>query len=181
MGLRGANCPRGPDEIRRNNYTMKQSMKTILCIALGLMLALAMAACSAPATPAATEAPAASEAPAATEIPEATEAPVPEATDVPAAVTYTPGTYTAAAASSIGDLKVDVTVSESSIDSIIVTDSNGATDTVPAVIADLTADILDSQSLKADASADTTGDAAAVLAAVEDCLTQAGADVSLLK
>lgn len=161
---------------------MKQSMKTILCIALGLTLALAMAACSAPATPAATEAPAASEAPAATELPEATEAPaVPEATEAPAAVAYTAGTYSATAASSVGDLKVDVTVSESAIDSINVADSNGAADTVPAAIADLTADILESQSLKADVSADTTGDSAAVLAAVEDCLTQAGADVSLLK
>ncbi len=94
--------------------------------------------------------------------------------------TYTAGTYTASAAGRNGDVTVEVTFSDSAIESIAVTDhaetdgiGTNATDNLPdAIVA--------AQSLGVEAVAGATVTSDAILAAVADCVEQAGGDAEAL-
>ena len=93
---------------------------------------------------------------------------------------YTAGTYTAAAKGNNGDVTVEVTFSDSAIESVTVIEhgetpgiSDGALEKIPA-------QITEQQSLNIDAVTGATNTSKAILAAVEDCVNQAGGDAQAL-
>ncbi|UWG96290.1 FMN-binding protein [Dehalobacter sp. DCM] len=95
--------------------------------------------------------------------------------------TYKPGSYTASGQGKNGPVKVQVTFSEKEITAIEIlehseTPSLGA-DALPLIVEDIKAN----QSLAVDAVTGATYSSNAVLAAVEDCVKQAGGDPELLK
>ena len=96
------------------------------------------------------------------------------------ASTYTAGEYTASAPGMNGDVILKAVFSAEAIDSIeVVTHNETAGISDPAF--DLIDVILANQSLGVDAVAGATFTADAILAAVADCVTQAGGDVEALK
>ena len=111
-------------------------------------------------------------------------APQPAATAEPTAEAsgiYTPGTYTAVSAGRNADIKVEVTFSADAIEDVKITEHSetdgigtNATDTIPGKI-------VETQSLGIDAVAGATITSDAIIAAVADCVTQAGGDPEELK
>jgi fumarate reductase flavoprotein subunit len=94
---------------------------------------------------------------------------------------YEPGTYTATVAGRNGDLTVEVTFGEDSIENVAVTD-HVETDGIGTVAVDQLPDkIVESQSLGVDTVAGATITSEAILDAVADCVTQAGGDAEALK
>ncbi len=94
---------------------------------------------------------------------------------------YTAGTYTASAAGRNGDVTVEVIFSDSEIESIEVTD-HAETDGIGTNAVDqIPGKIVDSQSLGVEAVAGATITSDAILAAVADCVEQAGGDVEALQ
>ncbi len=94
---------------------------------------------------------------------------------------YKAGTYTAKAKGMMGDVEVEVIVSDNTIDSIKVishTETAGISD--PA-IEKIPAAILSAQGLKIDAVTGATITSNAIIAAVTECLQQAGADIEALR
>jgi len=101
---------------------------------------------------------------------------------VPAmAAAYTPGTYTASAPGLNGPVEVSVTVSDSEITVVEVTSHTETPGISDRPIADIPAAIVEHQSLSVDSISGATYTSAAILAAVEDAVQQAGGDVDALK
>ena len=94
---------------------------------------------------------------------------------------YTAGEYTASAAGMNGDVTVKVVVSEDAITSVEVTEHSETAGISDPAIEKIPAAIVEQQSLAVDTVAGATVTSSAILAAVEDCLTQAGADIDALK
>ncbi|QQO08573.1 flavocytochrome c [Breznakiella homolactica] len=102
-------------------------------------------------------------------------------TSTKSSVTYNPGTYTAKAAGMNGDVTVEVTVSGNAIQSIAVVKHSETPGISDPAIERIPAAIVDGQTLAVDGIAGATMTSNAIMAAVEDCLTQAGADIAALK
>ena len=94
---------------------------------------------------------------------------------------YTPGTYTATAQGNNGGVTVEVIFDETQIASVRVMEQaetvgicEPAIETIPEVI-------VAEQTLSVEAVAGATVTSAAILTAVEDCVTQAGGNAELLR
>jgi len=96
-------------------------------------------------------------------------------------ITYKAGTYTASAEGKNGPIQVEVTFSEHKIESVKVVNFNETQGVSDASIESIPAAIVDNQSLKIDAVSGATITSNAILAAVTDCVKQAGADPEALK
>lgn len=130
---------------------MKRSFKKALSIGLVLVLAMSLAACQKPVEPA------------------------------PEATAYTAGSYTATEKGHNGDVTVKVDFSDEAITAIEITEHKESPGISDPAIADIPAAILEFQSLGVDAIGGATVTSNAILAAVENCVTQAGGDVEALK
>ncbi len=94
---------------------------------------------------------------------------------------YTEGTYTATAKGMIDDVTVEVVVTADEIVSVTITEHSESAGISDPAIEKIPASIVDGQTLNVDAIAGATITSDAILLAVEDALTQAGADVEALK
>ncbi len=101
---------------------------------------------------------------------------------VPAmAAAYTAGTYTASAQGNNGPVEVAVTVSDSEITKVEVTSHTETPGISDRPLSEIPEAIVAYQSLGIDVISGATNTSKAVLAAVEDCIKQAGGDVEALK
>ena len=99
---------------------------------------------------------------------------------VPGAL-FTAGTYTATGNGRKGDITVELTCSDTAIESVAITD-HGETERIAApAFEKIPADIVEFQSLGVDTVTGATLSSMGVLTAVEECVRQAGGDVSALK
>lgn len=94
---------------------------------------------------------------------------------------YTAGTYTGTATGHNGPITVEVTVSEDAIEDITVTESAESAYIGEVASEHVIADVLEYQTLKADAVSGCTISRAGFVAAITDALTQADADIDALK
>lgn len=94
---------------------------------------------------------------------------------------YTAGTYTAAARGNNGDVTVEVTFSDSAITEVVVTAHEETPGLSDPAISGIPEAIKAQQSLAVDTVSGATNTSKAILAAVEDCVKQAGADPEALK
>ncbi len=94
------------------------------------------------------------------------------------AAAMTPGTYTATVRGSRSDITVEVTVDETSITEIQVTEANDSPYISDVAIETVPQQILDSQSLTVDGVTGATLTSSAIVSAVSEALDQAGADTS---
>lgn len=94
---------------------------------------------------------------------------------------YTAGTYTATAQGNNGDVTVEVTFSDSAITDVKVTAHDETPGLSDPAISGVPAAIVEQQSLAVDTVSGATNTSKAILAAVEDCVKQAGADPEALK
>lgn len=94
---------------------------------------------------------------------------------------YTAGTYTAAAAGLKGDVTVEVTFTMDTIEKVEVTDHQETPGIGTNAVEKIPGLIVDTQSLGVDTVAGATITSEAILAAVADCVTQAGGDAEALK
>jgi fumarate reductase flavoprotein subunit len=129
--------------------------KIFLCIMLALLLVLGMSGCANKEKP----------------------------NDTPAneEASYKAGTYTATVKGHNGELKVEVELSDTSIVSVKVLEHAETAGIGDAAIERIAAVITEDQTLAVDTVAGATVTSKAVLAAVEDCIKQAGGDVEGLK
>ena len=95
-------------------------------------------------------------------------------------ISYTAGTYTGTGSGKMGDIVVEVTVSENSIDDITVVSSNESSGIGDVAADTVISEVLANQSLDVDTVSGCTLSRAGFLGAIKDALTQAGADVSAL-
>ena len=147
---------------------MKKTASKLFCLVLAAMLCLSFVACGAPAE---------EEEPAPTPGVDATPAPEGEGSEGGA---YTPGTYTASAAGMNGDVTVEVTFTESAIESIVVTENAETAGIGTTAIDQLPGEIVAAQSLAIDGVAGATFTSDAIFDAVADCVEQAGGSVDAL-
>ena len=96
------------------------------------------------------------------------------------AQSYTSGTYTGTARGNSGEVKVEVTFSDSAIENVDIVEDNETTHLMYAVKKILPGRITDSQSLAVDTVSGATISSYAVINAVKDCVKQAGGDVDAL-
>lgn len=94
---------------------------------------------------------------------------------------YKAGTYTAQAQGNNGLVKVEVTVSDSAITAVKVVEHSETVGIGDIALDRIAKSIVDKQTLKIDTVSGATNSSRAILAAVEDCITQAGGDVTELK
>lgn len=94
---------------------------------------------------------------------------------------YTAGTYTGTAKGHNGPVKVKVTFTKSKITKIEVTEQNETKSIAEGAIKKIPIQIVDHQSLAVDAVSGASEVSAAILAAVEDAVKQAGGNVENLK
>ena len=94
---------------------------------------------------------------------------------------FTAGTYSAAAKGMNGDVTVEVTFAEDAIADVKIVSHNETPGLSDPAIAGMPAAIVEAQSLAVDTVTGATITSKAILAAVEDAATQAGADVAALK
>lgn len=97
------------------------------------------------------------------------------------ALSFKAGEYTAKAAGKNGDVEVKVTFDETSIKAIEVVSSNETAGLGDTAMDRISKAIIDGQTLAVDAVTGATLSSNAMLAAVEDCATQAGGNIELLK
>lgn len=97
------------------------------------------------------------------------------------ALAYTPGEYTASADGMNGPVEVTVTFDETSIVSVEVGENSETAGIGDAAIERLPGAIVDGQTLALEAVSGATFTSKAILAAVEDCVAQAGGDAAALK
>lgn len=95
-------------------------------------------------------------------------------------ITYKAGTYTASTDGKNGPIEVEVTFSDHKIESVKVVNFNETEGVSDASVEKIPADIVKNQSLKIDAISGATVTSDAILAAVADCVKQAGADPEAL-
>ena len=94
---------------------------------------------------------------------------------------YKAGTYTATAKGNNGDIKVEVVFDANAIVSVKVLEHAESAGVSDAPIERIAKEVVEKQSLTIDTVAGATMTSEALLAAIEDCVVQAGGDVSLLK
>lgn len=97
------------------------------------------------------------------------------------AAQYTAGTYTAKADGNNGPVEVSVTVSDDAIVSVEIVSHAETAGIADRPIEEIPTTIVENQSLAVDAISGATNTSNAILAAVEDCIVQAGGDVDALK
>ena len=97
------------------------------------------------------------------------------------AVKFTPGKYTASAMGMKGDLTVEVEVDDNNIKAVKVVDNVDTKVIADAAINVIPDKIVEGQTLKVDTVSGATMTSLAILRAAEEALTDAGADISLLK
>lgn len=108
--------------------------------------------------------------------------PSPEASPVQnAGLSYMAGTYEGKAAGRNGDITVSVTVSDSAIESIEITDHMETEGICATPFAQIPEAIIENQSLAIDSVSGATLSSEGLLTAVEQALTAAGADIAALK
>ena len=96
-------------------------------------------------------------------------------TDADEETSLTPGTYTASASGYQGGVTVEVTIDETSITDITISELTDHPDTVAGLAAEkIPADILENQSVNVDSVTGATFTSMAIKKAVTDCLEQAG-------
>lgn len=91
------------------------------------------------------------------------------------------GTYTAVATGNNGDVTVEVVMSEDGIEAVNIKESSETPGLGDTAMKSIIEKILTNQSIGIDTVTGATNSSNAVLAAVEDCLNQAGADVEAFK
>lgn len=96
-------------------------------------------------------------------------------------LTYKVGRYTATKTSYHGPLSVEVTVDETTIKDIKLTEFNDTVMVGSQAFDTISKEIIENQSLKVDMVSGATISSAAVISAVTDALTQAEANIDLLK
>ena len=143
------------------------SKKSLFALLLALCLLVSAIGCSQPAATTTTPAPAESQAPA-------------DAPAEPAAL-YTAGSYTAEGAGKNAPVKVSVTFSDDAITDVQVVEHKETSGIADAPIERIPKAIVENQSLNIDTIAGATMTSDAILAAVADCVVQAGGDVEALK
>ena len=94
---------------------------------------------------------------------------------------YTAGTYTASADGNNGPVTVEVTFSESAIETVTVVEHNETAGICDAAIETIPRKIVEEQTLAIDAVTGATNSSNAILNAVADCVVQANGDVDSLK
>ena len=94
---------------------------------------------------------------------------------------FTAGTYTASAQGNNGPVTVEVVFSDSAIVSVTVTEHGETAGLSDPAISGIPAAIVDQQSLSVDTVAGATFPSKGILAAVADCVAQAGVDPESLK
>lgn len=143
------------------------SKKSLFALLLALCLLVSAIGCSQPTATTTTPAPAESQAP----------------TDAPAepAALYTAGSYTAEGAGKNAPVKVSVTFSDNAITDVQVVEHKETSGIADAPIERIPKAIVENQSLNIDTIAGATMTSDAILAAVADCVVQAGGDVEALK
>lgn len=94
---------------------------------------------------------------------------------------YKAGTYTATAAGNNGDVTVEVVFDENSIVSVTVKGNNETEGLSDTPFERIPQQIVEGQTLAVDVVSGATNSSKAILAAVEDCVKQAGGDVDALK
>ncbi len=97
------------------------------------------------------------------------------------ALAATDGAYTASGKGNNGDVKVEVVVAGGKIESVAILEHQETPGISDKAVNELPAAIVAAQGLGIDTVSGATNTSKAILAAVEDCLTQAGADVEALK
>lgn len=95
-------------------------------------------------------------------------------------ITFKAGTYTGSSDGKNGPIEVEVTFSDHKIESVKVITFNETEGVSDASVENIPADIVKNQSLKIDAISGATVTSDAILAAVADCVKQAGADPETL-
>ncbi|WP_339256277.1 FAD-dependent oxidoreductase [Paenibacillus sp. FSL P2-0136] len=95
-------------------------------------------------------------------------------------ITYKAGTYTGSADGKNGAVQVEVTFSEHAIDAVKVVNFKETEGVSDASVTKIPKAIVDNQYLKIDAVSGATVTSDAILAAVADCVTQAGVDPLVL-
>lgn len=96
-------------------------------------------------------------------------------------VSFTPGTYTSTQKGLNGDIVIEVTFSETEIESIEVVEENETEGIADPVFEKIPNSVLDNQSLNVDVVTGATKASDAVIAAIEDCVVQAGGDLEYLQ
>lgn len=94
---------------------------------------------------------------------------------------YKAGTYTGTAKGNNGDVSVEVTFSDTAIVSVKVLNTSESAGLSDAPIQRIPEQVVAGQTLAIDAVAGATNTSNAILAAIEDCVKQAGGDVEALK
>ena len=95
-------------------------------------------------------------------------------------VAQTAGTYTAEANGNNGPVKVEVVVSDNAIESVTVVAHSETPGICDLPIERIPAKIVEHQTLAVDTVSGATNTSNAILKAVTDCMTQAGADIDAL-
>ncbi len=98
-----------------------------------------------------------------------------------AGISYKPGTYTSVQEGLNGPITIEVTFSENAIESIVVVDHNETNGISDPAFDKIPAQVLENQSLNVDTVTGATYASDAIIAAIEDCVTQAGASVEALR
>ena len=99
----------------------------------------------------------------------------------PASGQYKAGTYTASAQGNNGPVELEVTFTADAISSVVVKNQQETEAIASAPLTSIPQAIVDGQTLAVDVVSGATHTSEAILAAVEDCVTQAGGDVEALK
>ena len=94
---------------------------------------------------------------------------------------YTPGTYTGVGPGKNGDITVEVTVNENTIQSVKVVSHDETPGLSDGAIQDIPAAIVSTQSLGVDSVSGATVSSEGIVAAVADAITKAGGDADALK
>ncbi len=94
---------------------------------------------------------------------------------------YTAGVYTASASGNNGAMTVEVTFADGVIESVKVLEHSETPGLSDPAIERIPSAIVENQSLAVDVVSGATNTSKAILAAVEDCVKQAGGDVEALK
>ena len=102
-------------------------------------------------------------------------------TEEPAAGQYKAGTYTASAQGNNGPVELEVTFTSDAIASVVVKSQQETEAIASAPLASIPQAIVEGQTLAVDVVSGATHTSEAILAAVEDCVSQAGGDVEALK
>lgn len=96
-------------------------------------------------------------------------------------ITFTPGSYTGSASSIGGELKVEVTFDDTTIQNLILVETHDTKGVCEQAFEIIKERIINGQTLNVDVASGATMSSRAILAAVEDTVNQANGSVDLLK